>query len=102
MSALVAQMSRTSIGVLWRTLCTAQPTDLSLLDGGEQLGLHRQREVTYLVEKQRTACGYFHTSCLGLAGIGKGAFLVAKQLAFEQLFGDTTQVDGDERLSRAR
>ena len=73
-----------------------QPHGLPFLDGGEQLGLHGQGEVSYLVEKERASRSDFHPSRLCLARIGEGPLFVAEQLAFEKLFGDASQVDGHE------
>ena len=84
-----------------RSLRTSQTTDTTLFDGSQQFGLHGQGKVTYLVQKKRTAGCHFHTSNFRFPCIGEGAFLVAEQLAFEQLFGNTAEVYRDKRLSIA-
>ena len=49
----------------------AQPLEFPLLEHAQQLGLHLQRDVAHLVEKQRTAVGELETSSLGSRRVGQ-------------------------------
>ena len=40
--------------------------------------------------------GELQLALLQLMGAGKGAFLMAEQIAFEEFFGEAGAVDGDE------
>ena len=71
-----------------------------LLDGTQQLGLQRHRQVAYLVEEKRTARGHLHASRLGCAGIGEGSLLVAEELALEERLGYAAQIYRHQRMCR--
>ena len=54
------------------------------------------------VEQQGAAVGLLELADAAAGGAGEGAFLVAEQFRFQQVFGDGRAVDGDERLFSAR
>jgi hypothetical protein len=77
-----------------------RPTDaleLFLLQGAQDLGLQRQRQIADLVEKERPAMRQLEAARLALDGAGEGAFLVPEQLGFEKRLRDGGAIDGDER-----
>ena len=80
----------------------ADALEHALLQHAQQLHLHRQAHVADLVEEQRAALGDLEAALAGGDRAGEGAFLVAEQLAFEQLGRNGAAVDGDERPLAAR
>ncbi len=70
----------------------ADALDLSFLQESQQLGLQRVRQITDLVEHQRTAVGGLDLADGGLRSPGEGALLVAEQLAFQQASGMAAQL----------
>ena len=74
----------------------ADPLDREVLNGPQQLGLRRQRQVRHFVEKQRAAVGGFELAAAA-ADAGRRAFLDAEQLRLEQRLDERRAVDGDER-----
>ena len=70
---------------------------LALLQDPVELHLQGQRHVPDLVEKERSAVGFFQQPALVLRGPGEGALGVTKQLGLQQLGGERTTVDGDKR-----
>ena len=79
-------------------LLAADRPDLALLQGPQQLGLHRQRHLADLVEKQRPALGLREEPLAVVAGVGEGPLDVPEQLALQQRVGQGRDVHGDERL----
>ena len=75
-----------------------QSGDALLFDGRQQLGLHGQGQVTDFIQKQRTPRSCFHSARLGFSGIRESTFFVPEELTFEQLFRNTSQVDGNKDL----
>src|SRR6188474_930203 len=67
-------------------LVSADPGEGTVLQKAQQLGLQRSAHVADLVEKNRSAIGFFNTSGLLLHGAGERALFVAKQLAFQEVF----------------
>ena len=74
----------------------ADPLDLLLLDGPQQLGLEIERQVADLVEEERAAARQLELADPLLHGAGEGALLVAEQMALDQVPRDRRHVDGDE------
>ena len=73
--------------------------------GGEHavehfLGLRRQR--ADLVEQQGAAVGLDDPADLGGEGAREGAFLMAEQLAVDDVGGDRLAIDGDQRAAGAQ
>jgi hypothetical protein len=62
-------------------LGTANPGDLPVLDGAQQLGLEIQGEVADLIQQQGAAVRQFKEAGLTAgAGAGEGALIIAEQL----------------------
>ena len=74
----------------------------ALLEEGEQLRLSSAGEISDLVEEERPAVGDLHQAELALARIGKGAPLVAEQLALDEVLGNRRAVQLHERTARTR
>ncbi|MNZ27297.1 hypothetical protein D3C78_445120 [compost metagenome] len=51
----------------------------AFLQESQQIDLHRQREIPYLIEKQDTVMGPLHTANVTAPGIGESALFMAKQ-----------------------
>lgn len=77
----------------------AQTGDAPLLDSCQKLGLHGQWQVSDLIQEKCSSRSHFHSSGLGLAGIRESTFLITEELTLKQLFGYTSQVNGDEGIS---
>jgi hypothetical protein len=82
-------------------LRVAHLPDLLLLDGAEQLHLHRQGQVGHLVEEQRAAMGRLEETVAVGVGTGEGALAIAEELALHQVLGDRPAVHRHERLVAA-
>ena len=57
--------------------------------------------VAYLIKEQRTAVTLLELADALTLGTCEGAFLVAKELALQQVFRDGCAIDGEERLAAA-
>jgi hypothetical protein len=64
-------------------LVLADPPDLLLLDGAEQLGLERERGLRDLVEEERPAVRLLEEPLSGRDSAGERAACVAEELALE-------------------
>src|SRR5467141_4266842 len=62
----------------------SQPLELSLLQHAEQFGLQLERNLSYLIQKNRTAVGYFEAANALRDRSRECALLMPKQLAFQQ------------------
>ena len=60
-----------------------------------------QRQVAYLVEKQRATVGLLNQTLAVSPGVGERTFDMAKQLAFKQRVGNGTHVDTHHRFRHA-
>ena len=78
----------------------ADPLDREILDGAQQLGLRRQRQVGHFVQEQRAAVGVLELAAPA-ADAGGRAILDAEQLGLEQRFDKRGAIDGDERAVAA-
>ena len=74
----------------------ADRVNLALLQGAQQLDLHVLAQLANLVEEKRAAVGFLKFAGVALGGAGEGAFFVAEQHAFDQVFGNGAAVDGDK------
>ena len=74
----------------------ADALDGEVLDGAQQLGLRRERQVRHLVEEQRAAVRVLELAAAP-AHAGRRALLDAEQLGFEQGLDEGGAVDRDER-----
>ena len=61
----------------------SQTGDMTFLYSRQQFRLHRQGQVTDLVQKERTTGGHLHPSRLRPSGIREGSFLIAEQLTLK-------------------
>ena len=82
-------------------LGAAQGADPALLDGAQQLGLHGQRQVADLVEKQRAALGGLEVAGPVLGGAGVRPLARTEEFGLQQVLGNGAAVDGDQRPLRA-
>ena len=82
-------------------LLPTDPANGPRLERPEQLRLELERQGADLVEEERASVGQFEQPRLGRDGAGKGAPLVAEQLALEQVGRDGRAIDLDERLGGA-
>ena len=83
-------------------LGAADPVDLALLDGAQQLGLQARVHLADFVQQQRAAIGFLELADAPGDGAGEGALLVAEQFGFQQVFRDGGAIDRDEGLVGAR
>ena len=74
----------------------AQSHQRALLQRAQQLGLHGQRQLANLVQKDGAAVGLLKPARTGCAGAGECAFFIAKQLRLEQRIRNGRAVDLDE------
>src|SRR6185312_16751986 len=79
-------------------LAAADPVDLALLDGAQQLRLEAGVHLAHLVEQQRPAIRLLELADAPRDGAGEGAFLMAEELRFQKIFRDRRAVDRDEAL----
>ena len=79
-------------------MAAADPVDLPLLYGAQQLGLETDIHLADFVQQQGAAVGFLELSDPPGDGAGEGAFLMAEQFAFQQMFRDRGAVDRDEHL----
>ena len=77
----------------------ADAGDLFFFQHPQQASLQRQRHFAYLVKKQRATVGDFEQpGATSASRAGKRPFLIAKQLRFQQRFGNRSAVDGNKRM----
>ncbi len=74
----------------------------AVFEDAQQLGLHRQRHVADLVEKQRAFVGDFEQPLALGVGAGEGALDVSEQFAFEERLRQSGAVDGPEWLATSQ
>ena len=79
-------------------LGAADPVDLALLNGPQQLGLQAGVHLRDFVQQQGAAIGLLELADAAGQRAGEGALLVTEQFAFQQVLGDGGAVDRDERL----
>src|ERR1700719_4135438 len=78
-------------------MSSAQTLELLFLQDAQQLGLQCRGNIAHLVQEERALIGHFEATDLLRDGSGKGALLMAKQLAFQQIEGDGSAVQLYER-----
>ena len=79
----------------------ADPHDLPLLQGPQQLDLKSGAHALHLVQKQCAPVGQLkEAGAAALFGSGEGPLLVAEQLAFQQILRKSRHVDGQKRPGR--
>src|SRR5260370_17172029 len=77
---------------------TSQSLELLFLQHAEQFSLQFERNLSYLVQKNRAAVGYFETANALCDRSCECTFLVSEQLAFQQARRNGRAVELDERL----
>src|SRR5262249_46551994 len=83
-------------------LQTADTGYLALFDGAKKLGLTRERQLTNLIEEDRSSVGRLQETALRLRCSCESATFVAEQLALEEGLGKRRAVDANEWSTRAR
>src|SRR5207247_5449594 len=63
----------------------ANAVEFARLQHAQELGLRLQRQLADLIQKKRAAVGELEATTALLRGAGEGAFLVAEELALDQL-----------------
>jgi hypothetical protein len=76
----------------------AQRLNLALLQKSENLRLHVQRQIAYLVQEERAAFGRANDARRIMHSARKSAATIAEEVAFRKLFRDGRAVEGDEDL----
>ena len=96
---LVAQMMRTST---WNA--SFSPTRRTSPDSkkSQQFHLHRLVQFAEFVEEQRAAVGDFQQSLAADIGTGERTFAMSEELAFDELFRQSTAIDSRQTASTAR
>ena len=97
----VAVRGRDDADVDRHRFAAADAVDHAFLDRAQQFGLQPNVHLGDFVEQQRAAIGFLEFADAARERAGKGAFLVAEQFGFEQVFRYRRAIDGDERLLRA-
>ena len=77
-------------------LVAAEAFDYPLLQQAQQLDLYLQAHAFDFIEKQGAAVGKLELADAAFLRAGKGAGLVAEQLAFHHRLGQGAGIDGDE------
>ena len=72
---------------------------LPLLNHRQKFLLHRQVQISNLIQKESTAIRRLNSSFLRIPGIRKRSLLVSEKFAFEKILRNATQVDIHKRLS---
>src|SRR6266478_5029403 len=80
---------------------TSQSLELPLLQHAEQFGLQFKRNFSYFVQENRATIGHLETADALRDRSRECAFLVSKQLAFQQTCRNCRAVQLDERLRAA-
>ena len=83
-------------------LVAADALERAVLQHAQELGLQRRIEIADLVEEQRALAGGLEAAGAPRGRAGERAALVAEELALDQRRRQRGQVDGHERLGRAR
>ncbi len=83
-------------------LVATYPVELAIGQDPQQPGLHIQRHVADLVEKQGAAVGLLEAAVADVVGAGEGPLLVTEQLGFDEIFRDSRHVEGNKVFVGAR
>ena len=87
--------------VHWHALVIADSANFAFLQNAEQFCLERSGHRVDFVEENRAEVRFLEQSTLVCYRAGKGAFLVSKQLDFEQVLGQRAAIDRDEGMMLA-
>lgn len=93
----VADISRTSARL---QRLRAEPLVLARFDRSQNLALGRGREVSHLIQKQRSAVGELELSFHALLRAGERTPFVAEELAVEERVAERRGVEGHELAAR--
>ncbi|SAL86764.1 hypothetical protein AWB68_08143 [Caballeronia choica] len=77
----------------------AEPLNFPLLQEAQQAGLAFERQIADFVQEQCAAVGRFHPADLALIGAGERPAFITEQLRLQQMGGNRTAIDRDERLA---
>ena len=80
----------------------AHGPDFTLLKHSKQFGLHGERHVTQLIQKQRSPMGQLENPFSVSLSSREGASYVTKKFAFQERFCQGGTVLGEERLCRSQ
>src|SRR5207244_4354101 len=80
-------------GVHADLLAATDPLDLVILEVAKDLDLQRRRQLADLVEEQRAAARQLDSPLALQMRARECAFLVAEELAFQQVFRDRSAID---------
>ena len=69
----------------------------SLLQDAQQLDLHRSADVADLVEEERAPFGILELADVSLVRAREGSFLVTEELTLDQILGNGSAIQSDER-----
>ena len=72
------------------------PAKFPGLQHPQQVNLHLHRNIAHFVKKEGSGIDHFKAALLGIFGVGEGAFLVAEELALQELIGEGPAVEGNE------
>jgi hypothetical protein len=72
------------------------PFELAFLEDAQEFGLDDGGDFADLVEEEGPAVGELEAALALGDGAGEGAFFVAEELAFDEVFGDGGAIEGDE------
>ena len=78
-------------------MVAADALEFAVLQDAQNFGLRGQRHVADFIEENGAVVALLEFADAAFDGAGEGAFFVAEQFAFEQVFGDGGAVDGEER-----
>ena len=92
---------RNQTKIHFQRLNSAQPLEFRILQNPQQFRLQLQRDLSYLIQEERALVRQFEPANLPAHRPGEGAFLIAKQLAFQQARRNRRTIHFDEALVRA-
>ena len=100
-SHLLAQMgirSRQNSHIHMAHLVGTNALSFTLLYHRQEFLLHRQVQISNLIQKESTAIRRFYSSFLRIPGIRKRPLLVSEKFTLEKILRNATQVDIHKRL----
>ena len=80
----------------------AEAFERFFLKHAEKFGLQAEAEVADFVEEEGAVVGGFDAALTAEESSGKGAFFVAEEFVFDEIFGEVGAGEGDERASAAQ
>ena len=91
-------VSRTNKSYVYRDcLCVSDPCYAAVLEGSEQLCLKMKRNVSDLIQEERTSVSLFEFTDMVCMSICECSLYMAEELALEERFGQCSGVDTDHR-----